>query len=333
MGKREKILISLASLALMTIIFSVSYFDYYLNKPASKEKKEIEFVIKKGEGVREIAMELEGKELLKDDLPFLIYLKLSGHIADIKAGTYRLSSDNTPLEIVDILTKGKVASRKITIPEGWNNQEIAEYLEKQGMVKKAEFLAAAKENYDYAFLKDLPEDASVEGFLFPDTYQIPYHADSKYIINRMLENFDSKLTAETRAEIGASKYNVFHVVTLASIVEKEASKPQDRKTVAGIFLARLDEGQLLQSDVTLQYIYGLEKKSFSNDETTVDSPYNTYKYDGLPIGPITNPGMDAINAVLHPEMTDFRYFLAADGVVYYSKTLDEHETKKLKYLK
>jgi UPF0755 protein len=331
--KKYQIILGSLVLGAVVILASVSlYFNHYLNTAASKDNKEIEFTIYKGEGVRTIAKNLEENKLIKNDFPLLVYLKLTGHAADLKAGLYKLSTTNTPLEVVDILTKGKVASRKITIPEGWDDEDIAKYLEEQGIVKKDDFIAATKEKYDYDFLAGQPEGSGVEGFLFPDTYQIPYHADSKYIINKMLENFDKRLGSDVRSAISGSKYNIYQTVTLASIVEREVSKPEDRKTVAGIFLARLDEGQALQSDVTLQYIYGKEKKTFTYDETTVESLYNTYKYRGLPYGPICNPGLESINAVLNPSLTDFRYFLAADGKTYYSKTFEEHEANKQRYL-
>lgn len=324
------------TLIALVLLFKASFgfiiYQYYLNSPASKENKEVEFVIKSGESVRSIAKRLEEEKVIRNDFPFLVYLKLKGIAGDLKAGVYRLSPTNTPKEVIDILTNGKVASKKITIPEGWTIKEMGQYLEKQGIVTQIEFEAATKQKYDFEFLKDLPAGASVEGFLFPDTYQIPYNANSEEIVRRMLENFDSKLTADMRRMINASGYNTYEVITLSSIVEKEVFKPVDRKVVAGIFLNRLNEGMKLQSDVTVNYTLDKAKEGITYEDIKIDTPYNTYVVSGLPFGPVGSPGIDSIWAVLSPEFTEFRYFLTAEGTTYYSKTLDEHEEKKARYL-
>lgn len=326
------ILTLLLGIILVSSLSVALYFNHYLNSPASKDSKQIDFVVTSGEGVRAIAKDLDNKKLIEHDLPLLVYLKLSGLADNILAGNYVLNTNNTPLEIVDILTKGKVASVKITIPEGWTNEQIATYLDGKGVVKRADFLAATKLSYNYDFLKGLPAGADVEGFLFPDTYQIPFHTDSQYIINKMLENFGNRLTPEIRNEISSTNLNLFQTVTLASVVEKEVIKPEDRKTVAGIFLARIAEGTPLQSDATVEYYLKTNKKVLSLEDVQTPSPYNTYLKAGLPFGPISNPGLDAIQAVINPEKTDFRYFLSANGIIYYSKTLDEHNAKKAQYL-
>lgn len=319
-------------IGLIVVLIFLTCLNIFLRTPASAKNEETTFVIQSGESVRKIARNLEDSGLVKNDVLLLVYLKGKGLSGDLKAGNYRLAKNNTPLQVVDILTNGKVASIKITIPEGWTNLQISEYLEKKGVVAKDDFLSATKEKYDYDFLKDLPEGASVEGFLFPDTYNLPIGVTAKQIVERMLQNTNNKLTKELKAEIGTTKYNAFETITLASLVEREVSKPEDRKTVAGIFLARLVEGMKLQSDATIQYALNSNKKIFSYSEILVDSPYNTYQIQGLPVGPIGNPGMESILAVLRPQNTEFRYFLSTDGVTYYSKTLDEHEEKKARYL-
>jgi UPF0755 protein len=326
--------IVIITLVVILILMSSLVFSFIrnLSTPFSKEKTDVQFEISKGEGVRKIAADLKDKKLLKNKLYFLIYLKFSGLSDDLKAGYYKLNTNYSPKEIADILSKGKVASRKITIPEGWTIKEIGEYLEKQDIVKKDDFIAATKGKYTYDSLTGLPNGASVEGFLFPDTYQIPFNVNAEYIVNKMLENFDNKITKELRAQISATNLNLYQTITLASIVEKEVSKPADRKLVAGIFKTRLSEGMMLQSDVTVNYALNNNKKILSADDIEIDSPYNTYKVSALPYGPISNPGLESIKAVINPEKSDFIYFLAADGVTYYSKTLEEHEEKKAKYL-
>jgi len=262
----------------------------------------------------------------------MVYLKLSGLSSSIQAGDYKLSGTMTPLTIADILTKGKVASKKITIPEGWTIDDIGNYLQQQGVATKADFNAATEKNYSYGFLADKLAGQGLEGYLFPDTYQISATANAEDIVKIMLDNFDSKLTPSLRAAISGSGRNIYQTVTLASIVEREVSKPEDRKVVAGVFINRLNIDMALESCATVQYILKTDDKRLTYEQTRVDSPYNTYLYKGLPVGPIGNPGIDSIQAVLYPQNTDYLYFFSAAGTTYYSKTLDEHEAKIAKYL-
>lgn len=319
----------------LLLIFALltGYYLYFLNTPANKVGTEITFVVTKGDGVRAISVNLEKNKLVSQDFTFMVYLKLSGLATSIQAGEYKLSGNMTPRTLADVLTKGKVASRKITIPEGWTIDDIGTYLEKQNIVTKASFDLAAGQKYNYEFLADKPANVDLEGFLFPDTYQISQTATADSIVKLMLSNFDGKLDGSTRATIKSSGMNTFEVVTLASVVEREVAKPEDRKVVAGIFLNRLETGMALESDATIQYILKSDKRRFSYEQTRVESPYNTYIHPGLPVGPIGNPGIDSIKAVLYPEKTSYLYFFSADDITYYSKTLDEHEANIAKYLK
>lgn len=331
--KKLLIIISLIAIGLI-ILFLTSfalYMRHYMYSP-NKNNVETEFTIQKGENVKVIAKTLQDKKLIKNDLPFLIYLKYKGISGRLIAGEYRFDPKLTPMEIVDIITSGRIASQKITIPEGWTSVQIAEYLAKKEIVTKENFLKATKEKYDYDFLSDKPSGTDLEGYLFPDTYQISYHSNSKDIIDKMLINLDKKLTSQIRAEVESSGYSLYEVLTLASVVEREVAKQEDRKVVAGIFLSRLKEETPLESCATIQYILEVNKKQFTYEETRTPSPYNTYINKGLPFGPIGNPGVESINAVLHPQITEYRFFLSANGVTYYSKTLAEHEDKKAKHL-
>lgn len=317
----------------MIIFGSMSaYYYHFLHTPSNKNAQPVSFVVSKGDGVRTVSAKLEDDRLISYDYAFMVYLKLSGLSSSIQAGDYSLSGNMTPLTIADILTKGKVSSKKITIPEGWTVDDIGTYLEKQGVTTKAEFDLAANKNYDYDFLADKPVESNLEGYLFPDTYQISATAKAEDIVKLMLDNFGDKLTPSIRASISGSGMSTYETVTLASIVEREVSKPEDRKVVAGIFENRLNAGMALESCATIQYILKSDKPRFSYEETRVESPYNTYIQAGLPAGPIGNPGIDSIKAVLYPEKTSYIYFFSAKGITYYSKTLDEHEEKIAKYL-
>lgn len=241
--------------------------------------------------------------------------------------------------------------------EGWTSRDISLYFEENGRWQRKEFLEVAgfpqtdyRNNKDlsaipdfsfnYSFLTDKPEYYGLEGYLFPDTYRIYASSTVTEVIEKMLANFDNKLTPKMRADIASQGKTIYEIVTLASIVEKEAplnyqsGSNREARIIAGIFLNRLRIGQALQSDATLSYIFSDNKPAHSGSELDVDSPYNTYKYRGLPPGPICNPGILAIEAAIYPIKTDYNYFLTTDtGEVVYARTYDEHLKNKYKYLK
>lgn len=245
----------------------------------------------------------------------------------------------------------------IRILEGWTSRDIGQYLEENGRLQSDDFLKVAgfpqvdyrdnKElppipdfSLNYSFLADKPEYYGLEGYLFPDTYRVYASSTVTEVIEKMLANFDQKLTLKMRDDIKAQGKTIYDIVTLASIVEKEApvnyqsGDNRDARIIAGIFLNRLRIGQPLQSDATLSYIYSDNKPSHSGTELDADSPYNTYKYKGLPPGPICNPGILVIEAAIYPIETDYNYFLTTDtGDVVYARTYDEHLKNKYKYLK
>lgn len=336
LSKRKKIILISGLSLLLLVVISLGcflyYFRAYMYTPVSENQNEITFTIEKGESVREIASDLESKELLKDDFLFLVYLKIKGLSGQLIAGDYLIRQDITPLQLIDTFTSGRIASIKITIPEGWTNDRIADYLNEKGIVTKEDFLTATKKSYDYPFLAQKPADKDLEGFLFPDTYQLSYKVTADQIVQKMLENFQKKVDTPLSKEISAAGLEYYDLLKLASIVEREVAKPEDRKVVAGIFLSRLDEGMPLESCATIQYILKVNKTQFTYDETRTPSLYNTYLNPGLPAGPIGNPGLESIKAVIYPTITEFRYFLSADGTTYFSKTFAEHEEKKVKYL-
>lgn len=223
----------------------------------------------------------------------------------------------------------------------WSSEEIIKEIGKRNIDNspmKQEMKTEWKDQYD--FLKSKPDNLSLEGYLFPDTYQIFASSSPKELVIKMLNNFDNKLTPEMRKEIERQGKTIHEIITMASIIEKEApifgqKDLKDAKIVAGIFYNRLDIGMALQSDATLSYVFNDKKPVHSGDELDVDSPYNTYKYRGLIPGPICNPGIAAIEAAIYPTENDYLYFLTTlDGSqIHYAKTHDEHVRNKYKYLK
>jgi UPF0755 protein len=232
--------------------------------------------------------------------------------------------------------------------EGWTLDDIASNLEEKGIVTKQDFLAAiAEEEKTYTYFGEIPKRKSLEGYLFPDTYFLAKPTTSKQIIQKMLDNTEIKMTDQMLADIAKQKRTIYDVLTLASIVEKEVGRntktltdqdpqmlQQEREIVAGIFMNRLSIGMPLQSDATIGYITKSKSPSATYQELELDSPYNTYKYAGLPPGPIASPSLGSIKAAIYLKDTDYLYFLSKpDGTAVYAKTLDEQNANKAKYLR
>lgn len=325
---------------LIALLAGASFFGIWLSKNlkelASTSGDKVDFVIESGEGGGDIAQKLEEKKLIKSSLAFTIYLNYKKAGNKLMAGQYSIPQNLTIPQVAEILTKGKIITSKITIPEGWDNERIGGYLEEKGIGTKAEFLVKARaDNYrnQYSFLIDVPREASLEGFLYPDTYQVSKNPTQDEIINAMLKNFDKKYASDLREKAKNKNMTTYELVNLASVVEREVAKADDRRTVAGVFLNRLEIDMPLESCATIQYILKSNAKTFTYEETRTPSSYNTYINKGLPKGPIANPGIDSIKAVLDPQESNYLYFLSSNGITYFAKTLDEHNANKAKYLK
>lgn len=279
------------------------------------------FSVKKGEGTKEISINLEKEGLIRFGPLFRIYTVSQGVARKLQAGEYILSPSMTIPQIVEKLISGDVIKEKITIIEGWNLRDIGAYLENKGMFRAEE-------------LEKLYEMRELEGFLFPDTYEIKKGASLEEIIRKMQDNFKKKLTSDLRNEIKRQNKTMFEIITMASLIEKEVRTLKDKKLVSGILWKRLEAGIPLQVDATITYITGKKTTKVSIEEIQIDSPYNTYKYQGLPKGPICNPGLESILAVLYPEDSEYWYYLSTpEGETIFSKTLQEHNYAKSKYLK
>ncbi|MDI6778229.1 MAG: endolytic transglycosylase MltG [Patescibacteria group bacterium] len=296
------------------------------------------FEIKEGEGVKEIGKRLEKSQLVKNDFYFNYYIWKTGSRGKIQAGKYELRGSLTIPEIVQVLSMGEIIPNeiKVTFPEGTNAKQMSDILKNKGFDGDA-FLQKVKGGegvkIDYEFFESKPKKANLEGFLFPDTYIFWRDAGSESIVNRMLLNFDEKMTPEMREEIKKQKRTIYEIITMGSILEKEVKTPEDMKIASGIFWDRIEAGMPLQSCATIAYVLGKEKKQYTYEDTRAPSPYNTYSNNGLPPGPITNPGMNSIRAAIYPAKTDYNYFLTdpETGKTIFSKTIEEHEQNKTKY--
>lgn len=341
---KNKIIISIAILTVSLVSIGLGGFLYVqniINSPYNiQDNTAREFVIKKGEKVKQISANLEKEKLIAGKDFFELYIWQKKIASKLQAGNYELSPLMTIPEIVDIFIAGKVKGDDIyiTIPEGFSNKEIDRRLTEIGLIREGEFLDFdEKQSIDlseYEFLQDKPKKAGLQGYYFPDTYIYYKNSSLKDIAKKMLDNFDGKLSFELREEIKKQNKSVFETIILASIIEKEARFPEDMKKISGVFQNRLNAGQALQSDATINYITGSGRTQSTFEDLQIDSPFNTYKYARLPPGPISNPGIVAIEAAVYPEKTDYFYFLTkSDGKAVFSKTYDEHLKNKSKYLR
>ncbi len=311
----------------------------------SSDPSQVLFVVNQGETASTIAERLEREKLISNSLLFRVMAKLRGIDSHIEAGAYQLRRNMTTNEILDELAQSRYAGSTVTIPEGWRAEEIADLLQRRGIVKRSEFMALVNAaGFDADFLRSRPLGASLEGYLFPDTYRVPPGITAEEIIQLMLKNFGQRFNSTMREQAAKSGLSIHEVVTLASIVEREAVVPQERPVIASVYLNRLKANMLLQADPTVQYAVananpddvdqGYWKKMLTIADLKIDSPYNTYRYKGLPPGPIANPGLASIEAVLEPAKTEYLYFVATEnGTHVFAKTLEEHNQNVAKYRK
>lgn len=336
-SKQKQNIITIISLMFLGLCLSVFIWEgIYIPKTADSSEMKI-FSVPKGQGAKEISINLQKQGFIKYGLLFRLHALTTGASGKLQAGEYLLSPSMTIPEITKKLARGEVIKQTIVIIEGWNLREIAFYLEEQGVVETKDFFELANLpkdfSQDFDFLNEEPQDLSLEGYLFPDTYQIQKGATSKEIIGKMLVNFEKKL-APYQNEILASGKTIFEIINMASLIEKEVRTLADKKLVSGVLWKRLENKIPLQVDATISYITGKKTTKVSIEETKIDSPYNTYKYAGLPLGPISNPGLESIIAALYPEDSKFWYYLSTpEGETIFSKTLEEHNIAQAKYLK
>ena len=286
----------------------------------------IYMVVKPGTTASEISDRLMQLGVIDSRLRFWWLMKLQGDASKFKTGTYAFTPHMDEQAVLDKLVAGDTTVVKFTIPEGFGIKEIAKRLADEGLVDEQEFLAEAKDFAPYDYMKKRPNVRyAAEGYLFPDTYVIHSDVSAEGIMKMMAEDFDTRLTPALRQQAAAKGLSIHDLVTLASLVEKEARYDEDRPIIAQVFFKRLQMGMPLQSDTTLQYLMAGPKEDVSIADTKIDSPYNTYQHEGLPPGPIASPGMKSILAVLNPANTDYLYFVAdRQGHNHYSQTYDEH---------
>ena len=330
--RNKKLLIrSLVSVLVAAVVIFGGYF-YTEYMPSSAEGTVI-VTVPEGAGTVRIAKELKKNSLINSEGFFRIMSKLRGKDGKYNFGKFEIPRGAGYEKIFDALTKpGEVMNAvKVTIPEGYEIYKIADLLEEKGLIDKDKFYYLVDYgNFDYEFVKEIPQrESRLEGYLFPDTYKFVPN-DEYGIINEMLGRFE-QVYKKYEQEIKDSDMTMDELITLASIVEREAQGDADRKLVSSVFHNRIKspEYPYLQSCATVQYVLKERKPVLSVADTKIDSPYNTYINPGLPIGPIASPGEKAIEAAINPEKTDYLFFvMGSDGKHHFSKTFDEHIENK-----
>ena len=328
-----------------------------LNQAVSDDPSPVTFLVEPGETATEVSRRLEEDGLVVDGEVFGRFMTYHGLDVSLEAGTYSLRPNMTMHEIADALQHGGADTVTITVPEGWRVEQTAWLLEQQGLMRGDDFLAHARTaQHDYGWQAEWPSDASLEGFLFPDTYELPAESTPANLLDLMLATFDARVALEIEGRLAGRMIfdlelgdyrpmTVYDVVTLASIVEREAVIDEERPIIASVYYNRLDPAHVeetalrLSSDPTVQYAKGYDAQTdnwwnpmLPGEGQTIESPYNTFRVQGLTPGPICSPGLASILAVLNPADTDYLYFHAiGDGSHVFASTLDEHLQNQEQY--
>ena len=318
---RWTVLLGSAFFFLLCLLPAAVWIHHAL-QPVNTKGENRNFMVAEGTTLNRVAVDLKNAHMIRSSTLFRLAGRFKGYDHHIKTGEYRLNGAMPPLKILEILKEGRIISHPITIPEGFTLNQIADLLDQKGISNKASFIKLAKDKLQVARL-DLSGD-TLEGYLYPDTYRFRRNEAADKIIDVMVNRFRYIVTPhETR--INDTGMTLKQVITLASIVEKETGAPEERPMIARVFLNRLKKSMRLESDPTV--IYGIN--NFNGNLTKMDlkakTPYNTYIIKGLPPGPIANPGLASIKAVLNPAEGNYYYFVSKNnGTHYFSKTLKEH---------
>lgn len=316
----------------------VAFIDYALFRPSDPGAEEIVFEIRPGQGLRTVSRNLEAEGLVPFALAIEAYGRRQGYAGRLQAGRYHVSGSMTPAAILAKIVRGDAVHDEltVTIPEGWSLDDIETYFEELGLFERERFQRAAVMDARYAdftFLSHLEVDTILDGYLFPDTYRIFPDSTPESIVRRMLANFEQRVIVGLAEELAADERGIHEILTLASIVQAESSNDEEMPLVAGVFWKRLLEWIPLESDATVNYVLGTNKRQPTFADTEVDDPYNTYENYGLPPGPIGNPGMAAIRAALAPADHPYYFFLHPEGGgIVLSRTFEEHLENKARYL-
>jgi len=333
-----RVLAVVLAVILLCTIVGVNQLNRIFFQQPKADAQPISFVVKAGESFDATAERLKDEHVIASPLWFRATAEFAGLTDNLKQGTHMLYPRSSYTSILWSLTTATTSDVSITVPEGYTLTQIGTLVHAKLGISASDWavatgLASPFESHPFVVRAKKPDNVDLEGYLFPDTYRFYPNASADDVVKKMLDAMEAKVN-EIDAPTGDAKDMSFHeVLTLASIVEREVRQPADMKEVADIFLKRLSAGIALQADSTVNYVTGGDDPSISSTDRNIDSPYNTYKNRGLPPGPISNPGLNALSAVIHPASNAYYYFLTdKDGNVHYARTLEEHGVNRQKYL-
>lgn len=337
-----KLIVVIISVLMLVVVITLVWAFYAIKTPIGSGSSQL-VVIEEGSSIDAIATQLEREKIIANNALFRLYVRLGPAHGQLKPGPYMLSPDMTMIEIVDYLAAGKIAARQVTIAEGKTIRQVAAVLDKDMDFAGQDFELIAKSQPEaQELLRALGAPADItnpEGVYFPNTYEILKTENVGALAQRMLEAFRSQALSylvHPPLETGKSLHpyalelTPYQRLILASMVEKEAAKSDDRAKIAAVFYNRLAQGMRLESDPTINYVTG--KVVPSAQDLTLDSPYNTYRTKGLPPTPICNPSLDSIKAVMYAEPNKYYFFIGKDRQVYFAETYAQHQANIQKYL-
>ncbi len=299
-----------------------------LHEDASSEP--ILVKIKSGLSLKAIADTLEKHNIIKKSDDFIFTTKLFGNVTKLKAGAFRLNRGLSPYKAMKIIVTGKISSINVAIPEGLTSYEIASLFSKKLEIDSTKFIDLVN-NPDFISSLGLNTN-SLEGYLFPNTYSFYWGITAQEAIKLLVKEFHRNFTDSLKNVVLEKGWTVHQILTLASIIEGEAMVDSERSVISAVYHNRLKKGIKLQADPTIQYIIPDGPRRLLNKDLAIDSPYNTYLYSGLPPGPVNNPGLQSILAVINPEQVDYLYFVAkGDGSHIFSRSWNEHLRAKTKF--
>lgn len=284
--------------------------------------------IQQGSGSSVIAGILKENDLIKSELAFKVEARIGNKSANFKAGTYAFSKSMSTGKIIDTIVSGKTAGKTFTVAEGQALYKLADQLDSEGIVDKKEFYKEVENGkFDYDFIKYLPDGPTrLEGFLYPDTYEVAVDASAHDVIDIMLKRFDNVIGKDYYKQAKEKNKTIYEIITAASVIQKEAGSVDEMKKVSSVIENRIKKDMPLQMDSIISYINKDDKIRATYSDIAVDSDYNPYTNKGLPPGPICSPGKDAIDAALSPDTTKYIYFVASskmDGTNVFSETYKE----------
>jgi len=328
-SRRRVALVALAGLLILVGLEAVRA----LSPPAALRQAPMIVEVPPRHGLRDVARLFERHGVIRSSVAFTVLAILRGSARSLKAGEYEIPRGASLLTVLELLELGKVRPRLLVLPEGFTVTDLAQQLEAEGLARPAEVEGLASSR---SFAQTLGIEADrLEGYLFPDTYQVTKGMRIEEILDRMVERFRERIaTAEVLTRARARRLTLHELVTLASIVEKEAVLAEERPIIAAVFWNRLKRGMPLQADPTVAYAVGRAGRAPTREDLQVDHPFNTYRYRGLPPGPIANPGRAAVEAILSPARVPYLYFVSIDDRQHhFSTTLEEHNRAVARYRK